>query len=260
MLTKGAIMKSTFIILIAVLIAGCATADTAKNNGRLASVEIITNRGEVRTAYRDGHTFFSAPIGCEYSIIVRNRTGRRIVAITTVDGLNVVDRSKGNWDGSGYVIDPYGKVEIKGFRRQDEFQFSERFTFNEARFSLAQRIGNVHNVGVIGVAVFEEYVPPPPQPIQYSAKGMFDDECARESASAPTAMKSRAGTEAGRTVNDPVRRVNFRRATDQPAEILAMFYDTESNLISQGILPPPYDPPPSGFLSPFPQNYAKGAY
>lgn len=251
-------MKSTIIILIAVLIAGCAMADTAKNSGRLASVEVITDRGDVRAAHRDGHTFFSAPIGCEYSIVVRNHTGRRIVAITTVDGLNVVDRSKGNWDGSGYVIDPYSKVEIKGFRRQDEFQFSERFTFNEARFSLAKRIGDVHNVGVIGVAVFEEYVPPPPKPVQYSASSGFHDECARESA--PTAMKSRAGTEAGRTVNDPVRRVNFRRATDQPAEILAMFYDTESNLISQGILPPPFDPPPAGFLSPFPQNYAKGTY
>ncbi len=252
------------IIIIAIMLAGCAGADTAQNRGQLASVTVVADRGNVEVAHKDGNVFFSAPIGSEYSIVVRNLTGKRILAVTTVDGLNVIDRSKGNWNGSGYVLDPYDRVEITGFRRQDEFQYTERFTFNEAQFSLANRIGNVRNVGVIGVAVFQEYIPPPPQPV-YRMEESGDMHGTRlraqSESAAPTARKSsRAGTEAGRTVEDPVRHVRFRRASDQPAEMLAMYYDTEENLVAAGILPPPYDPPPNGFLSPFPQNYARGSY
>jgi len=263
-------MKNTILILALTILASCACAETAEYRGNLASVTVETNGGDVRVACKDGNTFFSAPIGEEYSIIVRNRTGKRIVAIATVDGLNVIDRSKGDWEGSGYVIDPYDKVEITGFRRQDEFQYTERFTFNKAQFSLANRIGNVRNVGVIGVAVFEEYVPPPPvyhnEISLNSCKESMDkahacgEESATPSSTARRSKSARAGTEAGRTVNDPVRRVTFQRASDTPAEILALYYDTESNLIASGILPPPYDPPPTGFLSPFPQNYAKGSF
>lgn len=259
-------MKHTIpIIIIAIMLAGCAGADTAQYRGQLASVKVVADCGNVEVAHKDGNVFFSAPIGSEYSIIVRNLSGRRILAVTTVDGLNVIDRSKGNWNGSGYVLDPYDKVEITGFRRQDEFQYTERFTFNEAQFSLANRIGNVRNVGVIGVAVFEEYVPPPPEPVYHMKEEACRDASglgSQSESAAPTMARksSRAGTEAGRTVEDPVRHVLFRRASDQPSEMLAMYYDTKENLVAAGILPPPYDPPPHGFLSPFPQNYARGSY
>lgn len=271
---------AAIIIVILAVFAGCTGASTAEYNGKLASVKVVAGGCRLDVAHKGGNTFFAAPIGREYTIIVKNRTNRRILVVPTVDGLNVLDRSKGSWDGSGYVLDAYEKVEIPGFRRDDDFQYVEKFTFSEARFSLANRIGDVRNVGVIGVAVFDEYVPPPPRPVyQYSKKeGAHSVEESAEmcadgemlelngaGSSAPMAearskSSSRAGTEAGRTVRDPVRRVTFRRASDIPAEILAMYYDTEENLVSAGILPPPYDPPPIGFLSPFPSNYAKGTY
>ncbi|RKZ31656.1 hypothetical protein DRQ36_01165 [bacterium] len=254
-------MKFAAIIVLLAVIAGCTGANTAESSGRLVSVAVVTQCCDVKMAYKGGNTFFAAPIGEEYTIVVKNRTNKRILVVPTVDGLNVIDRSKGNWDGSGYVLDAYEKVEIPGFRRSDDFQYVERFTFSEARFSLANRIGNVRNVGVIGVAVFEEYVPPPEPVYSYGLSAESMD--AKEEAGArgkSAAHARRAGTEAGRTVRDPVRRVNFQRASDMPAEILAMYYDTEENLISAGILPPTYNPPPIGFLSPFPSNYIRGTY
>jgi len=244
-------MKRTVFAMVLLVIAFSTFAANVIEKGDLVKVTVKSESGKIEIARKKGYTFFSAPIGSEYTISVRNTSSRRILVIPTVDGLNVIDRSKGNWDGSGYVLEPYRTVDIPGFRRQDDFQYVERFTFNKSRFSLANRIGDVQNVGVIGVAVFEEYVPPPKPAMKYSRS--MDAKCG----SAPQAeCEERAGTEAGRTVHDPVRRVNFRRATDNPAEILALYYDTEENLISAGILPPHYTPPPVGFRSPFPSNYA----
>ncbi|MCK5833851.1 hypothetical protein KAH81_09325 [bacterium] len=251
-------MKKQVLIIsfLALAFVGCSLAKTAEFKGKIASVKVIIDGSKTKVAHRDCYTFFSAPIGSEYTLRITNHSGKRILVVPTVDGINAIDRSEGNWDGSGYVIDAYDHVDVKGFRREDDFQHVQRFTFNEARFSLAERIGNVQNVGVIGAAVFKEYEPP-----RYTqlAKNMRCCDSAM-----PTAKKSRcesesrAGTEPGRTVNDPVRKVRFQRATDIPAEILALYYDKEENLISEGILPPPYDPPPKGFLTPFPSNYARG--
>jgi len=244
-------MKKAIIIAMLLAITGIALADVVEFSGKSATIKVINDEGRIRSARRDGNTIFSAPLGSEYSVVITNRTGGRILAVPTVDGLNVIDRSRGDWDGSGYVIEPYGEVEIKGFRRKDSFQHVERFTFNEARFSLADRIGDVRNVGVIGAAVFQEYVPP-----RYELKDMACESAAPSAARAK--CDSRAGTEAGRTVNDPVRRVEFQRATATPSEILALYYDKEENLVSAGLLPPPFCPSPTGFLSPFPSNYVKG--
>jgi len=254
-------MRYVAITMLVAVLAGFAAANQASVRGDMATVYIQADDANIRVAYKDGNTFFSAPIGSEYTISIRNNTGRRILAVPTVDGLNVIDRNKGDWGGTGYVIAPHGSVEIPGFRRSDQFQYVERFTFNEARFSLAKRIGDVRNVGVIGVALFKEYVPPPPEPVVHNYDAYPQSSRYEESAN-ESRMKcetySRAGTEAGRTVHDPVRRVSFQRASNNPEEILALYYDKEENLISAGILPPPYNPPPRGFLSPFPSNYAKG--
>ncbi len=244
-------MKKAVIIAMLLAITGIALADVVEFRGKSATIKVITDEGRIRSARRDGNTIFSAPLGSEYSVVITNRTDGRILAVPTVDGLNAIDRSKGDWEGSGYVIEPYGEVEIKGFRRKDSFQHVERFTFNEARFSLADRIGDVRNVGVIGAAIFKEYEPP-----RYELRDMACESAAPSAAR--TKCDSRAGTEAGRTVNDPVRRVEFQRATDLPGEVLALYYDKEENLVSSGILTPPYSPPPTGFLSPFPSNFARG--
>lgn len=254
-------MKALIGIFLTAILSGCSFSATPSNSGRLVSIEVIGENTCYKVAQKDGNIFFAAPIGQEYSIIVRNLTGKRILAIPTVDGLNVIDRSRGDWSGSGYVLSPYELLTITGFRRRDDWQYVERFTFNKARFSLANRIGDVRNVGVIGVAVFEEYVPEP----VYIYKGRMDcGEPMGQTAMAPSrsaqAECERAGTEAGRTVHDPVRRVSFQRATEYPAEIIALYYDTEENLVDAGILRPSYSAPPRGFLSPFPSNYVNGGY
>jgi hypothetical protein len=46
--------------------------------------------------------------GHEYTIRIRNATGQRILAVPSVDGVNVITGETASPDQSGYVLDPYG--------------------------------------------------------------------------------------------------------------------------------------------------------
>jgi hypothetical protein len=89
-----------------------------------------------------------------YTVQVQNNTGVRIEAVATVDGLDVIDGQPGSLDKRGYLVDPFGSVEIDGFRRS--VNTVAAFRFGSVRDSYAAGKGDARNVGVIGVAVFNE--------------------------------------------------------------------------------------------------------
>lgn len=92
--------------------------------------------------------------GQAYLIEVRNRTGNRIEAVATVDGLDVVDGEEGSFEKRGYVIEPFDVLLIDGFRRSTDTVAT--FRFGSVRDSYAGRKGKARNVGVVGVALFQE--------------------------------------------------------------------------------------------------------
>jgi hypothetical protein len=69
-------------------------------------------------------------------------------------------------------------------------------------------------------------------------------------------MEKKIGTGHGRSQSAPARYVEFERASDEPAEVIAIHYDTHANLVARGViredrrLPLPFpgrfvpDPPP----------------
>jgi hypothetical protein len=99
-------------------------------------------------------TYVVGQEGERYSIVLSNHSRRRVEAVATVDGLDVIDGSRGSYDNRGYVINPGSSLEIDGFRRsQDEVA---AFRFAKVRDSYAAQRGDDRNVGVIGVAFFAE--------------------------------------------------------------------------------------------------------
>jgi hypothetical protein len=92
--------------------------------------------------------------GERYSIEIRNHTGQRFEAVATVDGLDVIDGRAGSLAKRGYLIAPWGSLEIEGFRRS--MHEVAEFRFGSVSNSYAARTGSDRNVGVIGVAFFEE--------------------------------------------------------------------------------------------------------
>src|SRR5262249_36390281 len=159
-------VKKALIAAIAVLAswAGAARAAalvdvTVVNRASGESLAVYTHRGRI---YIPG-----AP-GAKYSLRITNKTGERVLAVTSVDGINVITGETANPGQSGYVLDPWGSVEISGWRKS----MSEvaAFVFTPLRDSYAARTDRPGNVGVIGVAVFREYQPPRPPPISGPAR------------------------------------------------------------------------------------------
>ena len=93
--------------------------------------------------------------GRRYSIEVRNRSDLRLETVLSVDGLDVLDGRSASLRKRGYILSPRGRLVVEGFRQSTEAVAA--FRFGPVRESYAQqKYGDTRNVGVIGVAIFNE--------------------------------------------------------------------------------------------------------
>lgn len=123
------------------------------------SFEVLDEMGLPVTAYHHrGRTYVLGHAGERYVVRVTNPTPRRIEALISIDGLDAVDGEPADMRKRGYVIQPYGELRVEGFRVSTEQVAS--FRFSSVAGSYAGRKGKARNVGVIGVAIFEEQGPP----------------------------------------------------------------------------------------------------
>ena len=65
--------------------------------------------------------------------------------------------------------------------------------------------------------------------------------------------ESRLGTGHGERISAPTQYTEFRRASESPAEIVTIHYNSRSNLLAQGIIPRPRPQPP--LANPFPGGF-----
>jgi hypothetical protein len=102
-----------------------------------------------------GRNYVVGESGHRYTIVVKNNTNFRLEIVLSVDGLDVLDGKAAAFNKRGYLVDPRAEVEIDGFRQSMETVAA--FRFGSVRGSYAgQKTGDTRNVGVIGVAVFNE--------------------------------------------------------------------------------------------------------
>jgi hypothetical protein len=156
------------------------------------------------------------------------------------------------------VLAPGQSAEIAGWRKSLEEVAA--FYFTRIGDSYAARTERPQNVGVIGVAVFNEYVPPtPPAQIgaQEKAESSADNatgSAARSAAKAAPAPAAEAklGTGHGERIAARVGTTEFRRQSTQPNEVITIYYDSRANLIARGIIP---GAPRYGHPNPFPGGF-----
>jgi hypothetical protein len=117
--------------------------------------------------------------GQRYTIRVSNPTARRVEAVISVDGLDVIDGRTADLRKRGYVVPPYGELRVDGFRVST--QQVATFRFSSVANSYAGRKGQARNVGVIGVAFFDEREAPqivtprvPVEPNHYDKDDGYD--------------------------------------------------------------------------------------
>jgi hypothetical protein len=137
--------------LLGLLLAGPAAA-----RPQLADLEVYDRTaGRFLTVHHfQGQRYVAGQPGHEYELRLRSRSGERLLAVASVDGVNVVSGETAAPDQSGYVLGAYQSLGIAGWRKSlDE---TAAFYFTKHRNSYAARTGRPFDVGVIGVALFRE--------------------------------------------------------------------------------------------------------
>jgi len=233
--------------------------------GNIADVTIFDRATghELPVYWHEGRAYVVGRPGSEYQVVVKNRRGEDVLAVVSVDGLNAMSGETANARQSGYVLSPWSRVDVRGWRKSmDEIA---AFYFTTLGDSYAARTDRPANVGVIGVALFQrKFEPPPPPPMSMAAPEMKSRlESPAEAQRAPSmqadnlarpaqAPSAPLGTGHGRREESRVRWVQFERATEEPVETIAIYYDSYRNLIAMGVLqqPSPHNP------NPFPASFA----
>lgn len=222
--------------------------------GRLADVSIhdrATGR-DLPVYWHEGRAYVVGRPGNEYQVSVRNPRGDDLLAVVSVDGVNVLSGKTAKPSQQGYIVGSWQQVDIKGWRKSlDEIA---AFYFTTLPDSYAGRTGRPNDVGVIGVALYQRakpaYVPPPvtmapPAAAESSEPFRSRNESALGSGAADLAKRAMPqapaaaplGTGHGRREESSVRYSEFERSTREPVETIAIYYDSYRNLVAQGVIP-----------------------
>ena len=211
---------------------------------------------------KDGRNWVVGTPAQEYGIRVCNTTGGRVLAVMSVDGVNIVSGDTASPAQSGYVLAAYECADINGWRKSQSS--TAAFYFTTLADAYATRTGRPDNLGVIGVAFFRERAERitrkdaakiAASPAAESAAGQnaaaggamaegrmeraqTENDSLAASRPAPAPM-AKIGTGYGRHESSYVEMTRFERESATPNETVAINYDRRENLIAMGILPPP---------------------
>lgn len=262
-----AFTSSTLAVAAAIAFAAIAFAPTpASAVGRIGNLDVVTRGdGQVLPVHPSaGRNWVVGAPGQEYSIRFCNSTPGRVLAVMSVDGVNVISGDTASPAQSGYVLNGYECTDINGWRKS--MSRTAAFYFTELPDAYATRTGRPENVGVIGVAVFRERAPATtwrlpadrlanearrdrpaagqdaaaesPARARQEAAGVLEAD-AKRSAAPLAAPAPKLGTGHGRSEDSYAERVRFERESATPNETIAIHYDRRENLVAMGILPPP---------------------
>ena len=264
------------LIGLIVSLATAAGVQAMAHRDTLVDIEVVDrDTGRAMPVFdARGKAYVAGEPGHRYSVHLINRSGERVLAVLSVDGVNAVTGQSADPMQSGYVLAPYQSTEVNGWRKSH----SEvaQFVFTAPWDSYASRTGRPQNVGVIGVAVFREA-----RPVWYredaeisgrAERPRMEQRARRPLASAPApsadaaneasaGMAKRGGydqhSELGTAHGDrewsTVRTTEFRRASSRPDDVVEVQYDTFEHLVERGVIPRRsriYDREPRAFAGP----------
>jgi len=267
-------------VLSVVALCGFSPVRPADEGPVLLSVIDRDRDTELETHPYRGQQWVAGEPGHRYSVRMENRSGQRVLVVLSVDGVNAITGQTASPSQSGYVLEPWQSSEITGWRKSNAEV--AQFVFPRPSASSASRTGRPANVGVIGIAVFNEArrpvydvrplpMPrPTPRPLpQYEdrAEASANASSRAAEAAAPSAMaksesRQRLGTGHGEREWSSSSLTNFERASRTPMQVSEIRYDSRQRLVAMGILPrgyPRVDNAPQAFPSGFvPDPPARG--
>jgi hypothetical protein len=249
-------------------------------DSRLVQVDVLDrDSGDTLHVWRDhGRPVIAGRPGARYAVRLVNTSGERVLAVVAIDGVNVVSGETAGVGQRGYVLEPWQRTEITGWRKSDDEVAA--FEFTSLADSYAARTGRPLDVGVIGVAVFREKQRPvvpderigmaaPAQPLMGAArdaaapapapptstasagaaapmqKALAENAAAPGEARASDSARYREarseplGTGHGARESSYASYTSFERESSNPNEVDSVWYDSYRNLVARGVIPAP---------------------
>src|SRR5579872_982020 len=265
--------------VLAMATAALGLACVAQAHAQSAPVDLqVIDResGQPLRVWRhDGRLFVAGAPGDRYGLRVTNHTDGRVLVVMSVDGVNILSGETAGYDQRGYIFGPHESYDLNGWRKS--LAEVADFTFTRLPHSYAALTGRPANVGVIGIAVFNEKVaepvaaePAPAPPPDESYRGAADSAGADDRTSvtemvvtaekrgsrrqsAPAAVSAftgrsreaaaaerrdeKLGTGHGAREQSAMTIEPFERATSYPQFTQEIAYDTHDNLVAMGVIP-----------------------
>ncbi|TZF87051.1 hypothetical protein [Cognatilysobacter lacus] len=180
-----------------------------------------------------GQTWVPGTPGHRYAVQLTNHSPARVLVVLSVDGINAVTGQTARANQAGYVLEPYATTEVAGWRKS--MVDVAQFYFADIRDSYAARTGRPDNVGVIGIAVFDE--------ARLVPRVYLPERRDADTPMAPPMAQSRSqelGTGHGGREYAPAVRRGFLRASARPVQVTEIRYDDADALARRGIGPGRY--------------------
>ncbi|MEO5729778.1 MAG: hypothetical protein ABI134_35350 [Byssovorax sp.] len=231
-------------------------------------VEVNGALSPAREYAHQGKVYVEGIDGSRYALRVRNLTGARLEVVPSVDGLAVQSGEEASFSRRGLVINAHGSYDFEGYRL--DMTAVATFRFGGVAGSYAAQMGKPRNIGVIGVAVFEEKPPPPPaaappeeryapSDVARSTAPMMRSAAPAPSRSAPPGgapppqapqappgapprpgagaapVPQSLGTSFGERREAKINSTSFDRATSSPASVSSLRYEHRESLRALGI-------------------------
>jgi hypothetical protein len=139
-------------------------------------INVMVNGSRCKQYKYNDRSYIEAKDGSEWYFQIQNNSPERVLAVCSVDGLNVLSGETATKKDTGYIIDSYHSQKIKGFRFSDDewalFKFGYKIdkstgAKNKKVYAVSKGNGADRNCGVIGVRLFYEkfkkveYIAPP---------------------------------------------------------------------------------------------------
>jgi hypothetical protein len=265
------------VLATAIAALGLAGAADAHANPDPVDLKVVDREtGQPLRIWRHhGRLFVAGRPGARYGLRVTNHTSRRVLVVLSVDGVNIISGETAGYDQRGYIFKAYESYDLNGWRKSTTQVAA--FTFAPLPESYAARTGRPTDVGVIGMAVFNERVDVEAEafapPEDDSDQGSSGADTARRAprgraglAPPPPAMKSAPATAPSEVVTAERRDEKlgtahgarewsvsyvepFERATPYPQWVRQIEYDSYHNLVASGVIPRQWGARPRPFPS-----------
>ena len=119
------------------------------------SMHVQVNGRACKEYSHKGMSFIEARSGTNYTVKIKNDNPYRVMAVLSVDGLDVVTGKPAEETNTGYIIDAYSSLDVKGYRISDDNSASFIFT-SKGKSYVQQAKSNATNAGVIGLRTYKE--------------------------------------------------------------------------------------------------------